>query len=446
MDVLHTAPKDAISSHAFSIAIKSTNDWKVAIKILQRAREIHKADQEVFMATAHVCIVGGEYRRAFALIDAVLIGDEIAHINKFTLSTAISICLDIMHGNEGNSGNCNGDGDVNVGRRLERYLRANEDLITNGVCQRVISGLIAAGDWKRACVLHTSVFRGNTIKTDTLTDLLRLMQTIAERRTSTVNTLADYAMQIINLYTTHPEGEVFRKHLTRTTHFNSVIRILFVAGQLGKARQIFERMVCSDDSPNNKAWSWRPNTFTIAELVRCGKEMSESSFIADVIQWGCDRDTYIPPGVVSDAISSAYDRGDLESARQIYDTLYQAGKVNHYFDGQDGILDLHDFSRAMAFCAISSTLDQLRENSEIKELIIITGKSSHQCIDSSIDLRMSGTDDHCNIVEQGKISLFLQDMLVNVFFPPLSSSTVPGNPGRLYISEQEVKKHISSQL
>ena len=52
--------------------------------------------------------------------------------------------------------------------------------------------------------------------------------------------------------------------------------------------------------------TWKPNTFTVAELVRCSRQKKCPFFAIEVILWGLENEVYIPPGVISDSISLIY--------------------------------------------------------------------------------------------------------------------------------------------
>jgi len=135
----------------------------------------------------------------------------------------------------------------------------------------------------------------------------------------------------------------------------------------------------------------------------------------NIITWGINEQTYIPPGVVSDAISYVYTEGRIDIAIDMYRKLYSNRYVNHWSNRIQNEIDLHTYSRGMAYAAISIALSEVK--SEKARLTIITGRS----------IGRNGDDDGY------KLSTEVQRCLIEDFYPPISSSTVPGNPGRLYI-------------
>ena len=461
--LMGSAPDEALGPHAFSVMIHALNgqDWKEAIKLLQRAAKAGRADQDVFTAAAKECLLGGEISKAFSISENML-GRGFA-VNKFTLSFLISMCLD------GHTTTITStSGPRHRGEQLETYLlhvaETVPQLITSAVCQRVVSHLAVSGNWETAVRLHLTVFRDHTCKTETLSKLFLQMQKSAEkkerkeRERKNENKEADLALDLLQLYlgmSPDQNATIFRKHLLRTAHFNSVIRILSTKGRSSSkiVHELFMVMSASDEyvlthpftkagSHNGKAWSWKPSTFTVAELVRCTKSMdglAGTEFCRSVLAWGTQQSTYIPLGVVSDAVSGAYDQGFVEEAKSMYDLLYTGKKVQHwaldephYGKEKGRVLDLHDFSRAMAHCAIASAVREMSValDAGSSSLTVITGKVRRS------NLPYMSEEE----INQGRISMYIQQILVDSFFPPMSSMTVVNNPGRLVIPSEEFVK------
>ncbi len=135
----------------------------------------------------------------------------------------------------------------------------------------------------------------------------------------------------------------------------------------------------------------------------------------NIINWGISEQTYIPPGVVSDAISYVYTEGRIDLALEIYKNLYHNGYINHWSNQAENIIDLHTYSRGMAYAAITIALSEIKPRKN--KLTIITGRNIGRNNDNN----------------EYKLSTEVQRCLIEDFYPPISSSTVPGNPGRLYI-------------
>jgi hypothetical protein len=86
----------------------------------------------------------------------------------------------------------------------------------------------------------------------------------------------------------------------------------------------------------------------------------------------------VPEGVVSDAVSFVYRVGRTDLSLSMYRSLYSVGHVQHWHDKDHLEMDLHNFSRGMAFAAIKVAIDEAKiiaKNKINRDLIIITGRS-----------------------------------------------------------------------
>ena len=54
-EIIDSEPDSTVTTHMFVNAIKSTENWRQAISLLQRANRISKADEAVFVAAAQAC-------------------------------------------------------------------------------------------------------------------------------------------------------------------------------------------------------------------------------------------------------------------------------------------------------------------------------------------------------------------------------------------------------
>lgn len=448
---------DTASPHVFSVAIAASKTWSKSAALLKEAVKSGHADQAVFCATAGICAREGQYSRAHAIVDAMLSRKGTDEPNKFTASFLVSLCL-------------NHPGHPGSMLKLRHYLNLMKcrvpGQITRNMCQQVMSTLTDLGDWESASALHCSVFSTSTCRTDTLSIIFRLMQASAENAsangvdvTTSVENIADAALCLLRLYLdeTQEGGSSdksnSRKFLLRTSHFNSVIRILTLADRPELALELFDVMTTGtsaqddggdgadhyyrSDESRRRQWSWKPSTFTLAELIRCCKLLEDrkaASSMSHVLALGADYGTYIPLGVASDALSSVYDSGNIMPAMQMYEGLRERGVVDHWESSSRGrVLDLHDFSRAMAHCAIWSAVREMRDADDSRALTVITGKS---------DGNRQGHRDHGGSENQGKISEFVQDILINSFYPPISSATAVSNKGRLVIPPGIINKQL----
>ena len=260
-------------------------------------------------------------------------------------------------------------------QRLQKYLglarSSSPSLVSSDICQRVMARLTAAGSGLAACNLHLGPLAHLTCKTEVLEQLFANMQLESaagsvdgsSAEDSSAEGSSGVAVKALALLGMYALGEGSR-HLLRTAHFNSVLRLLSLADMHAQSKGLFKLMAGESGGSSgvgegqllqvlSSAWTWRPSTFTIAELVRCSKEAADPSFTARVVSWACRCGTFVPDGVVSDAVSFAYGTGRTDLARSMYEELYRGGSVSHWKDRQEMQMDLHAFSRGMAFAAIS---------------------------------------------------------------------------------------------
>ena len=137
--------------------------------------------------------------------------------------------------------------------------------------------------------------------------------------------------------------------------------------------------------------------------------------------------------MVSDAVSFVYGNGRTDLALTMYRSLYSAGHVQHWHDKSHLEMDLHNFSRGMAFSAIKVAIDEAKTIPKTKsnnELIVITGRS----VSRNKDIVNSDSSDD----DAYKLSNEIQRVLIEDFYPPISSGTIPNNPGRLRIDLKKV--------
>lgn len=435
---------DDITPHMFANAIGScTNDWKRALILLQRASKVKKADSAVYTETAKICISSHEYDNAFRVIDLML--NRGIEINKYSLSFIITACLQAPDGR----------GIYYLEKYLDTTYKSKPELLTNAICQRIITELTSRRFADIACNLHLGPLRNLTCKSDTLKNLyieLQLLCIQDDDATALPKTaLATKALALLGMYSLQDSA----RHLLRTAHFNSVLRMLTHTNMYIHIEELYKMMSGStaialqQQSPsvsNTRIWTWRPGTFTIAEMVRSSREAKKPQLAASVIQWAATEGTFLPSGVISDAISFVYGEGRTDLTKEMYECLYIANYIQHWSDKGNLEIDLHAFSRGMAYGAISVALSEIRKmiasnnrstgsvinikksSKNIKtQLTIITGRSINRKEPSDNNGKDSGSSTAYLLSEE------VQRCLIEDFFPPISSSTVVNNPGRLYI-------------
>ena len=201
---------------------------------------------------------------------------------------------------------------------------------------------------------------------------------------------------------------------------------------------------------------YKPTTFTIAELIRSSREAQDTDMAAQVLRWGLQQAVVLPFGVISDGIDFLFKAGDVSKVIELYADLYEAGKLDHWVDRDNLEIDLHTYNKGMAFAAINCAVEEARdmkialtnagENTLPKYITVITGKSEGRIATSSVTQNNRKSTINTNSKARIKsstpeesdqdgyiISSEIQKDLIENFYPPISSFTVPDNPGRLLV-------------
>jgi hypothetical protein len=154
--------------------------------------------------------------------------------------------------------------------------------------------------------------------------------------------------------------------------------------------------------------------------------------IKQAILWSLRHRCYLSFVVISDAIAGLYSLGKTDDVLEIYDLLYKSKRLQHWVtkDKSELTLDLHGFGRGMAFAAISIALNEIKGDASLTApfLTVITGQN----------LRDESGDKSYTLMNE------LQEVLVEGSFPPIPTSTVPGNVGRLFIDLTYVHNNAPS--
>ena len=377
-------------------------------------------------------------------------------MNKFMLSILIGASLE-----------CARDGGAGL-NELERNLgivhRKDHHLLTHSVCQKVVRDLSKMHESKLAASLHVRFLPHCTCSSEVLLGLFSGLQSTQAQLRHNEHTkrqeFAKIALAVVGLYTLPASRTGVgvlqglstnnRGRLIRTQHLNRMLGMLTNAKMYSEVKNIFTLMKESTDMAKSSNYKdiedseenqkglppvWRPTTFTIAELIRAARASDDTELVSSVMHWGLCEAVLLPEGVISDSISFLFAKGDTVKIMELYTALYDAGKVDHWGDRDRLELDLHSYNRGMAFAAIKCAMEEAQDmqeaysNSKDEEelpdvLTIITGRNEKNRKTASIE-EVSR--------EAFVLSTEIQNVLIESFYPPVSSYTVPGNSGRLLV-------------
>eukprot|EP01038_Epipyxis_sp_PR26KG_P010147 gene10147-13650_t len=551
LDLSDNEPDNSISNYMIANSICATQDLHSALHLLQRAIRLNLADEAVFINTAIKANQNLDYRSAIKILDAML---ETGYLlNKFALSVAVTSCVEIIRTNH----------DKHQDRlygiqTLYRYLngssvKSTNNLLNDGVCQKVIKSLVSIDESPLACEMHLELFPNYHCQSDTLNACLSGIQNTVIKLEEISDGLHMEQAQImvnnsfhliknymsINIKTSgdlplQNDGIVlsYKSNVLTTNHFNILLRMLNIVNQYDNVKEIFELMSKSyfmnknsltrknkldkrslqynDDSfdalindvfiqendPTNEnrqfvdmkfLWksskrsetvasmlrdyessvetydnqdfsnsnddelsnlisvAWKPSTFTIAELVRTARKANDSQLAYGSMAWGVREGVFIPMAVIGDSLSLLYSLGRLDLATELYQSLYSNNHIQHWANSQsfydlstsdDSYLpslemELHKFNKGMAAAAIKVALDEIRRKNLSKRFdsfVIITGKNLN--VQESELNRNNFENKNVEIdpseSEEFRLSNEIQTLLIEDFYPPISSSTAPG--------------------
>lgn len=141
-----------------------------------------------------------------------------------------------------------------------------------------------------------------------------------------------------------------------------------------------------------------------------------------------ESDSSYAEALCTGAINSLHQHGLYEDADELYLHACTEGYLPFFIDSGD-VIDLHGMNVAMAHSAVRIALQQYAlPMSRDGDLVIVTGRG----VNSAQRLRPVLRPE-------------VQRMLLEEFYPPLSTTSIPGNMGTLRVPSQDVKEWVMEQ-
>jgi hypothetical protein len=297
------------------------------------------ADEAVFISAAKSCASTGGFSSAIKLIKLMLSKD--LSLNKFVLSFVLRICLEHYSVRYPNSGF---QYDTSNFEDLVYFLSyakvKSPNLITESVSHKVMKEIVEIGQFKFAYYIQFEYFRHLSCDPEILNSFFEQLQIQANQTEGlSINVLSEMGLNMIKLYSTEPYSIIFpsveyeiqigrnklktvhstlivqnRKYLLNTNIFNIVLRLLRDSNNFGGVLELFRIMSNSDiekipeqENELNRT-SWKPNTFTLAELIRISRQFNSPRLAYASFLWTLQSNStiFIPLGVINDCISFVY--------------------------------------------------------------------------------------------------------------------------------------------
>eukprot|EP01039_Chlorochromonas_danica_P002614 gene2614-2857_t len=430
---------EELSPHTFAVAIRASQDPDRAMRLLSKAEQSRRVDQVVYVATAQVLSQHGRYLEALSLLNQLEAHNYQLH--PYTISFMIRLYFESYQQFRSSE----------LGLRqlvhlLNRLHRSDGDLLTAAVAQKIVKELVDLREVSLVCRLYATYLHSTTISRPLFRKIFKQLGEFGRNRNASslsgptvcfVDPLSSHhgdadvtmlptdpqerlsaitadALAFLRVYA---EGSSLQKSYLTTDILNIMLRLCGDANHMESVKIVFSMFKMSH---------LRPKTFTIAEMVRIARRNNDMLLLLDIMRWAALHTVdqlFIPFPVISDALAGLYASGSTSLCLEAYQALYAAGRLSHWTqkDGQEVVVDLHTFNRGLAHAALSTALEEVRSDPSLvsaTSLIVIAGQSlSHG----------DGTQPFCLIEE-------VQNQLLEEFFPPIPSSTAPGNAGRVRIN------------
>ena len=232
--------------------------------------------------------------------------------------------------------------------------------------------------------------------------------------------------------------------------FHVLLRAICRKGHLALAQDVLRHMEAAGVPPDVTAYNYimlgyaaqgdaAATSALAAEMTRRGLEPNVFTFINLVRACavaGCPEralaivDPAFPWDFYSAAITIFHQYGCFPQADALYAAAVQHGRAPVDPDRQlaeEGLLDLHGLSSPVAAAAVRYALKRVRARwrregpAAVQDMVLISGLGKGSLVPFSPTIRP-----------------LVQDLLVEQYYPPIDSTTVPGNAGRVVVSRESL--------
>ncbi|GAX13066.1 hypothetical protein FisN_2Hh576 [Fistulifera solaris] len=175
-------------------------------------------------------------------------------------------------------------------------------------------------------------------------------------------------------------------------------------------------------------------------LSNKGQHNSVASLLSKSISAGFEEDPTYEIRLVVGAISTLYRDGHYVAADDIFLLAVTNGWIpfdlkRQHVDGGALVLDLHGMNLPMAHSAVRIAFQQglltdiwPNNDKSVNDLVIVTGRGRNSALKMRPILRPA-----------------VQRMLVEEFYPPIGTTSIPGNMGALRISSEDIRAWLEFQ-
>lgn len=480
-DILASVPRSALTPFIFTNAINATNHPANAIDILTQAKEINQADYSVYLAAASVCLRQGDRGSAFEILQEMFA--EGVEMNQAIMSFIASMCLTNVKEQDNREQRETGS-IMSYIRVLLDYLQTTKkthpQALTSSTMFFILKSLLDMHQPFLAIAMHHQFSPPGKLWPHVLTPVLFAeieafrVSSLRERKGLMLMTGSlgdsddDNALQL-TMYDGQVQGNstivqqlmrclerqfrieemLFKKYIpikraVHTVHLDTVLRLLLSMGQERDVHWLFDLM----SGKLHEHFIWTPSGTTLYEFTDFFRRTNDVESSYRLLDWVCslNRNVLIPETIVNAILSFIYRQGQTERVLELYRKYCAKLKRVPWKTSKNGgpEVDLHFMSKGMAYAVLTTSMQQVAENHLLVNqttFTIITGQNIELRSNAQLQqLSSSSSSSSSNKLESYRLSDEVQRILIDEFYPPIPSSTEPGNPGRLIVRLDDIRK------
>lgn len=331
-----SSSQQAVRPCVFATAIDACADARTALLLLRQAQKRHCADTAVFLATAKRLALESRYMEVFDIIHEMIFTDGL-EMDKYALSLVIRVSLDAMKAKRSENLAI-----AFISKYVEHCLLKHPTLLTRPVWNQLKDLLVTSHSEFFAELLTSAAnarpaILGSQVSATTLTAAFTALQDQVQQHASgsaARSSVASAALALLKeLCWAHGQGAgvahnndgsaapAAKPVPLLTSHFNIVLHLLMAAHMFDAVEEVYQLMRGQYDFSPRRSVNlsgtytevaspaqavWQPSTFTIAELVRCGRQSKSVSLLVGALAWAMEELVFVPLGVIGDGLSYLY--------------------------------------------------------------------------------------------------------------------------------------------
>lgn len=432
--VQHQIPSN-MTSFVCSNAIRACSEPDKAMELFAAAIASNHANEVVYVTMAQFWTNRQEYVKAFDVIHRMLFQNM--GIHPFTVSFVIQTCFD-FHRISGRPQ----DGLQQLVSFLKFTHQHQQALLDYAVKNKVMKELLELQEEGLACALSNLFFSDTHFSSGLTSKLFQRLRDLAQRAVYPKVVLLpvgdgwevsevdrETAMEFTSKHALSALRAVMQPRniidKLAVEYCNAVLRLHAMNNDSNGVDEVIGLM-------QHSAPPLAPNGVTIAQVARYHSRLSNTSMLAEVIKC-VEQNVQISFATANELLTVLNREGDVDTMTSLYDYMYHKGIVQHWAvrNGTDLQIDLHHFHKGMAKAAVAMAMREIASDpllAAAATLTIITGQN----------IRSERPSSPFALLNE------VQEVLIESFYPPISSSTVPGNPGAIAIDLQDIRSAPSA--